>query len=496
MFRMNVVRMSVLQVAAALALSVAPLSGPDMAHASARHLPGAVSAPVDMVSLQESTQYLTDGVHSGLIAHDQTSLEQRMPLILIHGIGGNESKLFHWENFLAYAAQHPTFNQRYKIYLYHYDSRQSVPAISNDLRHTLRGFVGALGGRRIKIVAYSEGGLLTRNALQDTYLDAHTEEVLTIATPFHGSPLANPEWIARQVKSESPLNLARLARAVAYRITGRKYPTFREDFQWDNFDGALPRRELKTPHREALPDAYTLASKANFTTYGSYFGTAIDPEFLPQQLNLDKSLPQERLMPGNVFKKNFLFSVIRNNIGKLPLAYASLEEDAPKLDSPGPEAGSDAELSEVALDEQPILFAMQADARPLHPALAAGTLSVLSQSDDMPPEPADTNLDAGGRPVNQVSMMVYNDGISPISSTLWLGRFTPRFANIEQPVERLWETLKSLRGNRNTRLFAGLDHRNWMDGETRTGEARVLDLLNPDEGPKTVFEWIIYDLMS
>jgi hypothetical protein len=41
-----------------------------------------------------------------------------------------------------------------------------------------------------------------------------------------------------------------------------------------------------------------------------------------------------------------------------------------------------------------------------------------------------------------------------------------------------------------------MDHRNWMDGTTRTGESEIRDLLNPDEPPRTIFAWIVYDLMS
>jgi hypothetical protein len=56
--------------------------------------------------------------------------------------------------------------------------------------------------------------------------------------------------------------------------------------------------------------------------------------------------------------------------------------------------------------------------------------------------------------------------------------------------------LRSLKGSPNARLFAGLDHRNWMDGSTRTGQEVLRDLLNPNEPSRTVFEWIVYDLMS
>ena len=104
-------------------------------------------------------------------------------------------------------------------------------------------------------------------------------------------------------------------------------------------------------------------------------------------------------------------------------------------------------------------------------------------------------MDLYSRTKYSMAMMMYNDGISPISSTLWLGRYASGNGT-SIPVDRLWSALKLLKGNRHTRLFAGLDHRNWMDGKNRNGEELIQDLLNPDEPPRTVFDWIIYDLMT
>lgn len=437
-----------------------------------QHVAPVTGQTMQAVLVQEGARQIVDEVESGLVAYDETPLGDRMPLVLVHGIGGTESRLFHWENFLAYAEKQAGFQQKYKIYLYHYDSTRSVPAISDDLQLMLKGFIGALGGRSIKILAYSEGGLLVRNALQDSYLNAHTEEVLAIATPFHGSPLANPEWMEAQAKSESAFNLVRLFQKTAYKITRKKYPTFREDFRWDNFDGAIPAEQYARNNSPILPVDYALARKVNFTTYGSYFGTDVDPDFMVKALGLPKPPPEEKLQLGNLFKKNFLFSLVRNNIGKLPVGKPAPQ---PMLAVTGHVLREDGAAEVVTFT---------AVAEPV------GQAAVLA------PEPVAKQEKA----LKPVSMMMYNDGISPISSTLWLGRYTTpepaTGAGVQITVDKLWSTLKSLRGNKNTRLFPGLDHRNWMDGVTRTGHAAVPDLLNPDETPRTVFDWIIYDLMT
>lgn len=457
-------------------------------------------------AIVQDAQKASQAVQSGFAAYDNTPLGQRMPLVLVHGIGGTDTRFFHWENFLQHVGSKPDFQSKYKIYLYHYDSTRSVPAISQDLQHTLTHFLGALGTQNhIKIVAYSEGGLLVRNALQDAYLDEHTDEVLTIATPFHGSPLANPEWIGQQVKTESALSLVRMGQKIAYKITGHMYPTFRQDFHWDNFDGAIPMDQYVKNNGPMVTTNYALAKKPNFVTYGSYFGTEVDASVMTQELGLKNPPPKDHANLGNLFRKNFLFSLIRNNIGKLPLAN-KLVQPAPVAEQHSNKnvlAGAAESVNDhaapAASGEETLMLALakptdNASGSDVKPELKGSiNLSTVSPSKAEP----SSLLTVGNHPVavKPVSMMMFNDGISPISSTLWLGRYAnSNGASIS--VDHLWTALKQLKGTRHARLFAGLDHRNWLDGMTRNGEEMVQDLLNPDEPPRTVFDWIVYDLMS
>ena len=380
-------------------------------------------------------------IKNGLQSYDASPLRSRTPIVLIHGIGGNNNRLFDWVRFLNFVSQQKNFTEKYKVYLYHYDSTRSVPVISLNMQHQLTDFIKNVGGKPIKVLAYSEGGLLIRNALQDTYLNDKVKSVITIATPFHGSPLANPAWMRSQINRESIFSIVRMGINPAYTITGRMYPDFEKDFHWDNFDGALGSI-LNNPKLATNPSVdYALAHKQNFITYGSFFGLDVDPNILKKELNLSIPIPKEHPSFRNVFRKNLLFSLIRNNIGKLPLAKLEKTEKAEKALKKGP------------LDE------------------------------------------------TSLSMMMLNDGISPISSSLWLGRYIPLDATTGAPKKRLpssslWDVLRSLRGKNKVRLFAGLDHRNWMEGTTRTGKAELHDLLNPESGTHNVFEWILKDLMG
>src|SRR6478609_397903 len=149
-------------------------------------------------------------IKNGLQSYDASPLRARTPIVLIHGIGGNNNRLFDWVRFLHFVSQQKAFTEKYKVYLYHYDSTRSVPVISMNMQQQLTDFIKNVGGKPIKVLAYSEGGLLIRNALQDTYLNDKVKSVITIATPFHGSPLANPAWLRSQIYGESIFSFARM----------------------------------------------------------------------------------------------------------------------------------------------------------------------------------------------------------------------------------------------------------------------------------------------
>jgi pimeloyl-ACP methyl ester carboxylesterase len=437
-------------------------------------------AGIKLQEAQVTAQVLQKEVRSGLNGYDTSPLGNRTPLILIHGIGASAGTDFNWERFLEVANKDSKLISRYKIYLYHYDSSRSVPDISNNLKLTLRHFIETHQEKPIKILAYSEGGLLTRNALQDPYLDHHTDEVITIATPFHGSPLANPDWVRQQIKTESRFSLMRMGQKLAYGITKKLYPSFKEDFHWDNFDGALPAEQLAQSATATSRKEYALANKKRFVTYGSYFGLEVDPALIAEKLDSTAQTPREKVLVGNLFRRNVLFSVVRHTIAKLPLASARSAAET-EAHGNGPVRVSQAAANQSSNHAMLAIADTNHNSASLTPAVNPADRPVASAKTQSPP---------------RISMMMFNDGISPISSTLWLGRYISTQQGVAISTEKLWETLKKLKGNSNTRLFAGMDHRNWMDGTTRTGQAEIQDLLNPNEPPRTIFGWIIYDLMS
>ncbi|HMG86727.1 MAG TPA: choice-of-anchor D domain-containing protein [Terracidiphilus sp.] len=154
---------------------------------------------------------------------DPQPLGTRIPLILIHGNNGNTNDATgtdtisylnrnYWSAFLNYF-DYAAFQQKYKIYRFHY--------VSNDystweLGRSLRNQIDVLTSqdsnwdaidpstgtpKQIVIVAHSMGGLVAREFMNEhnTYAGVwsgqrtgnRVAELVTLATPHHGSPLAN-----------------------------------------------------------------------------------------------------------------------------------------------------------------------------------------------------------------------------------------------------------------------------------------------------------------
>ncbi len=408
-----------------------------------------VSAQLTSVIALSQTARLHAYQYETLADEAESKIDSRTPLILIHGIGGRESASFKWDNFLEYAEQHPEFRERFRVYLFEYDTSRSVPEISTAIRDTLRTFLAENNYPKFRVLAFSEGGLVYRNAMQDPIIFRHTDKVVTVASPFHGSPLANEDWLSSQLKDKR-ISLMTLTHKLSYAIVEMKHPSFREDFHWQELDdtGSQPQKQ------------YALESHHNFIAYGSYFGVNNrQHEQLFRELEIRQSAPDEDRKLRNFFNKHLVFDLVQNALTRIAEVNMKLALKARQM---LPIPGTSDENTDAT-------------------AIAGGA----------------ANIENSAQPLGMITpLLLYNDGISPISSSLWLGRYTSRFTMLPDTGDRDWAALRSLKGKHKARLFHSMDHANWMDGRNRSSEARLHDLLNPQEPPKTVFEWYMHDLTS
>lgn len=388
--------------------------------------------------------------------YDTTPLDGRTPLVLIHGIAPDQGAYYNWGLFLTALQSNTGFNERFKIYFFVYEPQRELSETSAQLATALKSFAQENHPPQVRILALSLGGLLIKHAMADPAVDSLVDKVITIGTPFHGTPLAVPSWMRTQFKQESILSPLRLGNRLVFGIVRNKFPHFEKDFCWDNFDGAMSdamqQRVSAKLHSESVSSRVVNSTK--FITYSSFFNADVK-----EQARLMKALNMQRFRENVVsenlpiksgkFKlidKHRMMAIVSRNMAKLPLAY--------------PQPGN------AGLTSEYVGYAVPA----IEPAKE---------------EPSAIPL-----------LMAFNDGVSPVASHLWLGRFCPDLQGADNVNAELWRALKQAQQSNHARLFADIDHRDWMEATTRSGVTNVRDLLHADQPPKTVFEWLVFDLMD
>src|SRR5262249_15944436 len=152
----------------------------------------------------------------------------------------------------------------------------------------------------------------------DPIINAHTDKVITIASPFHGSPLANEAWMTKELNQDPFYCPMRLTNKLSYWIARRMYPTFEQDFHWDNFDRAIAAQEnaVAAEDGEAAKTAwinpYLNEKLDHLVTYGSYFGVdESSSTMLLKALNVHQSLPKEKSVFHSLFSYHIFVCLVQ-----------------------------------------------------------------------------------------------------------------------------------------------------------------------------------------
>ncbi|MGZ5195638.1 MAG: esterase/lipase family protein [Ramlibacter sp.] len=192
---------------------------------------GAVTALLEPSLLGDGSQVDTD------------PLGTRVPLVLVHGLGGGPTG---WDAFLHAYAVNPSWRAVFKPYSYSYASSaadvladptapRTMTGLGAQFRDWLQAFYDkpatapsfGFGGKSIVILAHSMGGLIARSMMQEyTFADGHRggERVLhlvTAGTPHQGTPMADA-FFSLGLTSIPELDSA--------------YSGFIADSTWTNFD--------------------------------------------------------------------------------------------------------------------------------------------------------------------------------------------------------------------------------------------------------------------
>lgn len=186
---------------------------------------------------------------------DQQPLDNRFPLILIHGwnheaipgLPGDDI----WTNFIDYYQRDTLLRSKFKVYLFKYYSNVTDLAqlgaafrdvVDLETQSDHKGF----GTRDSVVVAHSMGGLIARQALSlpstaGGLLGDHVLALLTLGTPHHGSMLANGPAMGEKIGSPWHFLWDDILNGLFY-LAGSPdwWQLNRTDLHWDNYDDALP----------------------------------------------------------------------------------------------------------------------------------------------------------------------------------------------------------------------------------------------------------------
>lgn len=187
---------------------------------------------------------------------DTAPLGEKLPLILIHGLNAGDifapPQADAWDNFLNYHNGNPALKAIFKPYLVsYYSNAASVSNLGGALCDVIdkmnRDDPDNFGNKNFVLVGHSMGGLVARNSLtfrQDSgafsgkALGERVLKIITLATPHHGSPLANDQ--ARDQRAGIGWKTVIDGYERLFRSSGPAWDQVnRSDLRWDNYDGLL-----------------------------------------------------------------------------------------------------------------------------------------------------------------------------------------------------------------------------------------------------------------
>lgn len=184
-------------------------------------------------------QALGSLARAGTLEPEPDNPSAGIPLILIHGWTDDRSK---WDEPLRLMREsHGDWLRRFRIYRYDYDSLRAIEENGVGLEQEIKAKL-----RRDEpfcIVAHSMGGLVARSAIENytgTTPGLHRRllKLLTLATPHHSSPFANPAWLqndSKMKRADTGFFLSQHVFAKALNTPGGY------GLGWDNSDRQMPR---------------------------------------------------------------------------------------------------------------------------------------------------------------------------------------------------------------------------------------------------------------
>lgn len=375
--------------------------------------------------------------------HDEEPIGSRIPLLMVHGLRGEFREGFRWDKVVDEFLKDSEFSQRYKIYYARYNTYTLLSSVIPHFRKSVLDLHQEVGRKPITVMALSMGGNLIQESMEDKEVAAAISTVMTFGTPFHGSPLFCYDWLRYSIIRNHDSPFVRFDRALSYKLYFKRHTNLLDDLRWDNADNALP-------------------SIGRFSTW------------IPYHIKGDLTVQRQsnpRLLQVN--------SEIRVDKRKFVCYGGYLATD---LVLPH---GSNRLLQTV---QWPVWFATCTI--PYHMGFEHPVLRALNyEMGRMPVMDEDGKVEHGSRRYS------LNDGITPLVSALFLPpELLTQTAIAEEP------DLSTIRRGidvKKARVFRQIDHITFIDGFRPKGcSSQLRDELHPAEGERTIFEWMLVDLLG
>ncbi len=372
--------------------------------------------------------------------YDNKPLGDRMPFLLVHGLRGEYYYVFRWEKLIKRFKANQEFARQYKIYMTRYDTIVPLSETIPQLRSAINDLYQAAHKRPIRVLALSIGGNLVFEAMHDQKTNDQIKLLMTLGTPFHGSPLFCSDWIQYGMFKNPSTPVTRVDHSIAYRLYFHRNPSLLNDYRWDDCDGSIPNIG---PFASSLP-----------------FGPSGD---LTVESTLNKHLVS--LNSENFDKKKLItYGGYILNPYLLP------------------------ERERIIEDTIMAPYTLATISVPAHLAREHPVLKMLNRQIDTIITTPETAKRAG-------TPFVYdlNDGITPLASALFLN---PEFL-AAQGVAKETDIAK-LRTNTDVhtaRVFRNIDHLTFIDGfRPIPAIPSMRDELNPEAGTRDIFNWMLWDI--
>ncbi|HEY0075806.1 MAG TPA: hypothetical protein VGB77_17020 [Abditibacteriaceae bacterium] len=165
------------------------------------------------------------------------------PLILMHGWMSNSKR---WDKVVRVFRNDGSYREtfaKYRIFRFDYDFTQAIE--TSGINFFLQVKAKLAPDEKFVIVAHSMGGLVARSALENftgttPHLHERLIQLITLATPHHGSPIANLAWLKNDSKIDHADPVLFLLRENIF------FKNLNTDggseMGWDNSDGGMPEK--------------------------------------------------------------------------------------------------------------------------------------------------------------------------------------------------------------------------------------------------------------